>query len=192
MEGSRAMFPQVVWTVLAITLAAGSALGAAVLGLTCRRQRAALAEAEARLDALAGRIARLEVREAAPGPVVAASPAPAPAAAPRAQRREPIRRIEPAAATAVAGPTLIAVPNLAAATVAGESGPAGLASTELGRRFGAIWELADAGVAAEAIARAAGQPIGQVELILGLKRQLTAAGAGDGAGPAETGGPGTS
>jgi hypothetical protein len=184
------MFPQVVWTALAITLAVGSALGAAVLGLFYRRQRAALAEAEARLDALAGRIARLEAREAAPRPVVVT--APVPAATPPARRREPIRRTQPASATAVTGPTLIAVPSLAAASVAGESGPAGLASTELGRRFGAIWELADAGVAAEAIARAAGQPIGQVELILGLKRQLAAAGAGEGAGPAEPGGPGPS
>jgi hypothetical protein len=184
------MFPPVVWTALAITLAVGSALGAAVLGLICRWQRAALVEVEARLDALVGRIARLEAREAAPRPVVVA--APALASTPPAPRREPIRRTEPAAATAVTGPTLIAVPNLAAASLVGESGPADLVSTDLGRRFGAIWELADAGVAADAIARATGQPIGQVELILGLKRQLATAGAGDGAGPAEPGGPGPS
>ena len=36
----------------------------------------------------------------------------------------------------------------------------------------AIWALADAGAPAEAIARETGQPIGQVELILGLRRQL--------------------
>jgi hypothetical protein len=46
------------------------------------------------------------------------------------------------------------------------------AASELGRRFGAIWALADAGDPAEAIARKTGQPIGQVELILGLRRQL--------------------
>ncbi|HEX8204327.1 MAG TPA: hypothetical protein VF590_27865, partial [Isosphaeraceae bacterium] len=69
-----------------------------------------------------------------------------------------------------AGPTLIAVPDLA-----GPPGEAEAASAELARRFGAIWDLADAGAPAEAIARGTGQPIGQVELILGLRRQLATA-----------------
>jgi hypothetical protein len=73
-------------------------------------------------------------------------------------------------------PTLISVPNLAAGGI--EQGASVITSSELGRRFGAIWEQADAGADAEAIARATGQLIGQVELILGLKRQLEAATSG--------------
>jgi hypothetical protein len=72
-----------------------------------------------------------------------------------------------------AGPTLIAVPDLSGPPPEGAA-----ASTELARRFGAIWDLADAGASAEAIARGTGQPIGQVELILGLRRQLVAAAEG--------------
>ena len=62
------------------------------------------------------------------------------------------------------------MPDLAA--TAAEPSPA---ATELARRFGAIWDLADAGSTAEAIARRTDQPIGQVELILGLRRRLVAA-----------------
>jgi hypothetical protein len=82
-----------------------------------------------------------------------------------------VHRIDPAQTSAVAGPTLIAVPDLAAP--AGEAPSA--AAAELAGRFGAIWELADAGSPADAIARSTGHPIGQVELILGLRRQLAAA-----------------
>jgi hypothetical protein len=42
----------------------------------------------------------------------------------------------------------------------------------LSRRYAAIWELAEGGASPDAIARATGQPIGQIELILGLRRQL--------------------
>jgi hypothetical protein len=72
------------------------------------------------------------------------------------------------------GPTLIAVPDIAEA---GHSSPATRAA-ELGQRFGTIWELAATGASAEQIARRTGQPVGQVELILGLRRQLETAGAG--------------
>ena len=44
------------------------------------------------------------------------------------------------------------------------------ANSALARRFGPIWELADKGRSPGAIARETGQPIGQVELILGLRR----------------------
>jgi hypothetical protein len=69
------------------------------------------------------------------------------------------------------GRTLIAVPDLTGPPA--QPGP--LAGSELAHRFGAIWELADAGVETEAIARVTGQPIGQIDLILGLKRTLLAA-----------------
>jgi hypothetical protein len=84
-------------------------------------------------------------------------------------------RIDPAQPSALNGPTLIAVPDLAAQAPAVRSAPAG---AELAARFGAIWELADRGASADAIARSTGHPIGQVELILGLRRQLAAAGEG--------------
>jgi hypothetical protein len=84
----------------------------------------------------------------------------------RPQRGE---RADRPAAQAGKGPTLITIPHLPAPT----SDVSGLAAAELGRRFGAIWALADAGESTEAIARETAQPIGQVELILGLRRQLT-------------------
>jgi hypothetical protein len=76
-------------------------------------------------------------------------------------------RFDQAEGTAIAGPTLIAVPNLADA---GSHEAAQEAAEALGRRYGPIWSLADAGVSAQAIARATGQSIGQVELILSLRR----------------------
>ncbi len=41
----------------------------------------------------------------------------------------------------------------------------------LSQRYAAIWDLADSGASPDVIARATGQPIGQIELILGLRRQ---------------------
>lgn len=84
-------------------------------------------------------------------------------------------RIDPAGSdSSTTGPTLIAVPNLA--------GPLTeiLESTaeELTERYRPIWEQADSGESPEAIARSTGLPIGQVELILGLRRQLPASGPG--------------
>jgi hypothetical protein len=65
-------------------------------------------------------------------------------------------------------PRLIAVPNLAAAQdrQAMHGG--------LSQRYAAIWDLADSGASPDVIARATGQPIGQIELILGLRRQYDA------------------
>jgi hypothetical protein len=104
---------------------------------------------------------RAAVPRAATGPAVAAATTP--------------RRADPAEATAVGGPTLIAVPSLSVSPSEAVL-EAAAAAAELGRRFGAIWALADAGETPEAIGRATGQPIGQVELILGLRRQLAQAG----------------
>jgi len=80
-------------------------------------------------------------------------------------RFETVQRIDRAKTTAVGGPTLIVVPSLAT-TLPGASATA---AAELSRRFGAIWAQADSGLSPESIARATGQPIGQVELILGLR-----------------------
>jgi hypothetical protein len=127
----------------------------------------ALASQQRALDAIRARL------EAGP-PASEARPAPAGSSwlssgtgpSRRADRKGP-------GASAATGPTLIAVPDLA-----GPPAEAEAASAELARRFGAIWDLADAGASAEAIARGTGQPIGQVELILGLRRQLVAAAEG--------------
>lgn len=80
------------------------------------------------------------------------------------------RRVDAAEPTAVAGPTLITVPSLATAPLPSSAA----VSHDLGQRFSPIWELADTGATPDAIARSTGQPIGQVELILALRRQLKA------------------
>jgi hypothetical protein len=69
---------------------------------------------------------------------------------------------------AIPNPTLITVPSMAAP---GSETIAHDAAEALSRRYGPIWDLADAGEAPSAIAQATGQPIGQVELILALRRQ---------------------
>jgi hypothetical protein len=165
------MSPSLAMTVI-VTLAALLALVSAVAGALWLRGRAwplveavqlasELAERQRALEAM---LAKLEKKAAAPGVKPGSSLLANPAVHSRRGRR--FDRAEP---TAITGPTLIAVPDLAA-----PHSPA--AAAELGRRFGAVWELADAGLAPEEIARRTGQPIGQVELVLGLRRQLAAAG----------------
>jgi hypothetical protein len=75
-----------------------------------------------------------------------------------------MRRFDP---PSLGGRPLITVPSLA---TNGSTTAATEAAAELGRRFGPIWDLADSGHAPSEIARRTGQPIGQVELILGLRR----------------------
>jgi hypothetical protein len=111
-----------------------------------------------RLDDLTGRHRALEARLAR---IEASATEAAIAIASKGGRR--VDRGGPATSV---GPTLIAVPNLAA-----PPSPALEAAAELESRFGDVWAMADAGRPAEAIARETGQPIGQVELILGLRRQ---------------------
>jgi hypothetical protein len=106
-------------------------------------------------EELADRLNALEARPQAPAD-------PVPAATAR-------HRADPPAPSAVAGPMLIEVPELPRA-----SGTGAAAAAELAARFGTIWALADDGAPPESIARQTGQPIGQVELVLGLRRQLAA------------------
>jgi hypothetical protein len=68
------------------------------------------------------------------------------------------------------GPPLIAVPNLAAE----EDEPDLQAESELVKRHAEVWPLAAAGMPPAEISRQTGQPIGQVELIVGLYRRLHA------------------
>jgi hypothetical protein len=134
------------------------ALSVVTLVLTRSHQRAATL----RLDAITRRLESLAESRTPSHPSVAAAPsAPEPVLGKsrpslRADRPEP----PPAA-------TLIAVPNLAIT----EGEPPELVAAELGRRYAALWDLAEAGASSESIAKTTGQPIGEVELILGLKRQ---------------------
>lgn len=64
----------------------------------------------------------------------------------------------------IPGPILIAVPDLAAPSPEAPTIP-----PEFVERFGGIWDLAAEGASADAIARATGQPIGRIELILALR-----------------------
>lgn len=63
--------------------------------------------------------------------------------------------------------SLIAVPSLEPA-----QSDRGVTVNGLKERYAAIWELADSGATLEQMARATGQPVGQIELILGLRRQI--------------------
>ena len=65
-------------------------------------------------------------------------------------------------------PLLIAIPKLETPDSTDE---AAAALAELGQRFSAIWSLANQGCPPDEVARRTGSPIGEVELILGLKRQ---------------------
>jgi hypothetical protein len=83
-------------------------------------------------------------------------------------KTRPARGVGPALDDDPREPRLITVPKLASAqdrlTMQGG----------LSQRYAAIWDLAEKGASPDVIARATGQPIGQIELILGLRRQLDA------------------
>jgi hypothetical protein len=177
------MSAQVVWTAILTVIAVGSASGCAWLGLALGRLRAAIAESSGRIEALSLRVARLEAADR-PASTPAAVKSPSAIASPSIPDRAPRKprssdrggssvRADAGLDSAVVAPTLIAVPNLAGVGGATEASAGSADLERLGSRFRAIWELADAGASAEAIARATGHPIGQVELILGLRRQLS-------------------
>jgi hypothetical protein len=63
--------------------------------------------------------------------------------------------------------SLISVPNLASSPDEREPSP-----SPLSQRYSAIWDLADQGASPEVIAKATGQPIGQIDLILSLRRHI--------------------
>jgi hypothetical protein len=135
----------------------------ASVGLS-RRVGAARAASDAltrRVDELSLRIRTVEARKLKATRDDSAHSRPIPT------RSATIRRADPGTPAIAATPRLIAVPSLA---TVGSGTAATEAAEELSRRFGSIWNLADAGEPADAIARATGHPIGQVELILGLRR----------------------
>ena len=67
-------------------------------------------------------------------------------------------------------PALIAIPNLE-----GAPNDRDVSASGLKERYAAIWTLAETGATADVIARATGQPVGQIELILGLRRRIDGA-----------------
>jgi hypothetical protein len=151
--------------VLVVSLALGSILAFSAL--------AAVGVAWARrtrdeLDEFRERLAALESRLGPPSP----DPRPTRPVVKIATRRADGPEEPP-------GPTLIAVPDLAAEPCL-EASEATAAA--FGRRYAALWALADAGASAASIARETGQPVGQVELILGLRRTSPAT-AGEGSDP---------
>jgi hypothetical protein len=155
---------------LVVLLAAGLGLVLVLVGCLWARLRALSAASLAGpLAELAERVAALEAEPRKNGPEGSARVHPVP---PTFRVTGPVYRVDEAEPSAVAGPTLIAVPSLASAP----SPSAPETSHDLGRRFGTIWELADQGATPETIARRTGQPIGQVELILALRRQPAAQG----------------
>jgi hypothetical protein len=80
----------------------------------------------------------------------------------------PRRRRDDAEALFPAGPRLIAVPRLSPPPGRGESRRRD-AADQMAGRYGPIWALAEAGRPPAEIAMESGLPIGQVELILGLR-----------------------
>jgi hypothetical protein len=133
------------------------------------------------MDDLIERVARLEnQRPDTAGPdgprasIRASEPLPPLRFTRRPDLARPTFRVDrPATPDQDVGPTLISVPNL---SVSGEAEGSDEATAALGRRFAAVWEMADSGATPEAIARETGHPIGQVELILGLRRRIPAEG----------------
>lgn len=144
-----------------------SALSVATFVLVKTHQRATARELRAIaqvVDALAERISRRPAEHPkVPSATIAQEPV--------REKPRPARRVD--RAEVPPSPTLIAVPNLAVS----EGEAPELAAAELARRYAALWDLAEAGASTESIARATGQPIGQVELILGLMRQTPEASA---------------
>ncbi len=124
-------------------------------------------EVARRLDDLAGRNLALEAR------LARIETSTTEAAIAILSKSRPARRIDAGHPTTSEGPTLISVPNLATPPSTTSE-----AAAELDRRFGPIWAMADEGTSTELIARETGYPIGQIELILGLRRQLLAGGTG--------------
>jgi hypothetical protein len=144
----------------------GLALSTLALAVAWRlRLRGESATTARTIEDLARRVGRLEALQAAPSDV----PAPRSAFSERPQTAHRVDR--PAASTLC--PTLIEVPSLA--RTGARPGEVADASSELGRRFGPVWELAERGSSAESIARETGQPVGQVELILRLRSQVARA-----------------
>jgi hypothetical protein len=120
---------------------------------------------ESRLGELARRLQQIESRDGIPA---SDSPPERPRRASAADLPAPRLHLgADCLAQAPDRPTLIAVPDLAADSQDQALGD----DSGLGQRHAEIWALAAAGASTQEIARQTGQPIGQVELIVGLYRR---------------------
>lgn len=134
------------------------------------------------LAALSAAIERIEQAVSSSSPVASLEDVPrasgvrvdraarSPLPAPRQRDREP----QPE--KSIDRPTLISVPDLTGpgrgVGSQAEAARNSSLSNDLARRFARIWGMADRGASADRIAAATGQPIGQVELVLNLRRRL--------------------
>ena len=118
----------------------------------------------ARLESLDARIQGWEL------PNTSSSPSEKPRA--MASHGEPVptsslrRRVDRPSASSIPGPSLIAIPDLATERSVFDT----TFGDELEGRYREIWTRGDLGVPPREIARESGLPLGQVELILGLRR----------------------
>ncbi len=169
------------WQSAAVAVLGAAALAAASVAITvARRTRADWKELARRVDEIS-----LRVRAIGSGASREDDPAPYPPPQGGRVKNPGSRPLKPSPLagegrvgggpslrldlpSAMPGPTLIAVPSMAAP---GSETIAHDAAEALSRRYGPIWDLADAGEAPSAIAHTTGQPIGHVELILALRRQ---------------------
>jgi hypothetical protein len=149
--------------IVAAALGAGAALGTNLL-VTLRKLRRhgerQTAELARRLRLVESRIQRADAPE---------GESPGPRALDRSAGRSLSKTPETGRfKTGQETPILIAVPDLTAP----DHEPDDRSEVELAQRHGEAWALVAAGASPAEIARQTGQPIGQVELIVGLYRQL--------------------
>jgi hypothetical protein len=126
-----------------------------------------------RMDDLTRRLAQLEKRSGQPAGSSFVSEAGAASSPASTRAREAAAPVLAASGTGVVGngsgrPKLISVPDLGQKDSHGNP----QAEDELGQKHKEVWSLVNSGIAPEEIARQTGQPIGEVELIVGLHRRL--------------------
>ncbi len=151
------------WHQSLLPIVAPSLFCLAVIGIVAwillRRLEYLRRRTETRLDELTSRLRLVEAGKT-DGHKNARSPGPSPAplSPTRLADREPPQ----------ASPTVIAIPDLAGEAHAADP----QVETDLSLRHAEVWALAAKGATPEEIARQTNQPIGQVELIVGLYRQV--------------------
>lgn len=151
-----------IWLIVALALLCLSATGI-VAWIFVRRMENLRRVTQERFEELNRKVRRIEARlgEQAEGPRTARTTGPSPPA-PFSSRRPADRAPAPATST------LIAIPNLAAT----ERPEDPQVESDLSQRHAEVWTLAATGSSPEEIARQTGQPVGEVELIVGLYRQI--------------------
>lgn len=143
--------------------ALAQALACALLGFRIRHLAARLDAQRVELEASRAQIAALEARLAQRERELDRQRPPR-SAQPTAEAKR-LHRHDRRQVALAEGPVLIAVPSLA---TSGSTTPSE-AAAEFDRRFGPIWALAETTASLDEIARQTGYPVGQVELILGLR-----------------------